>query len=80
MTFLETGGHTYVRASTPDLRDFFAEPYDPARPLPADAVDTGFELDGRHLVHNYGHSGAGVSLSWGCADRVLEIVRELVKD
>lgn len=49
MTFLETGGHTYVRASTPDLRDFFAEPYDPARPLPADAVDTGFERDGRHL-------------------------------
>jgi hypothetical protein len=49
MTFLKTGGHTYVRASTPDLRDFFAEPYDPARPLPADAVDTGFERDGRHL-------------------------------
>ena len=33
MTFLETGGHTYVRASPPDLRDFFAAPYDPARPL-----------------------------------------------
>jgi D-amino-acid oxidase len=36
------------------------------------------ERDGRHVVHNYGHSGAGVSLSWGCADRVLEIVRALV--
>jgi D-amino-acid oxidase len=31
-------------------------------------------LGDRHIVHNYGHSGAGVSLSWGCADDVAEIV------
>jgi D-amino-acid oxidase len=35
------------------------------------------DLNGRHVVHNYGHSGAGVSLSWGCADSVLEIVEGL---
>ena len=30
--------------------------------------------DGTLIVHNYGHGGAGVTLSWGCADDVLEIV------
>ncbi len=28
---------------------------------------------GRAIVHNYGHSGAGVSLSWGCADAVTTL-------
>jgi len=33
--------------------------------------------DGIPVVHNYGHGGAGVALSWGCALRVLEMVRTL---
>ncbi|MFG1994781.1 FAD-dependent oxidoreductase [Actinoplanes sp. NPDC048988] len=33
---------------------------------------------GRHLVHNYGHGGAGVSTSWGCAGDVADIVRDLL--
>ncbi|GAA2637089.1 FAD-dependent oxidoreductase [Paractinoplanes durhamensis] len=36
------------------------------------------EADGRHVVHNYGHSGAGVSLSWGCAEDVTDIVLGLL--
>ncbi|NSL43834.1 amino acid oxidase, partial [Streptomyces sp. 8P21H-1] len=30
---------------------------------------------GGMLVHNYGHGGAGVTVAWGCAEVVLELVR-----
>ncbi len=36
------------------------------------------DLGERHIVHNYGHSGAGVSLSWACADDVADLVLPLV--
>ena len=34
--------------------------------------------DGRPLVTCYGHGGAGVTLSWGCADEVVRLVAEAV--
>ena len=30
---------------------------------------------GKFIVHNYGHGGAGITLSWGCAARVRDLVR-----
>jgi D-amino-acid oxidase len=44
----------------------------PARPtVRLDAEDRA----GRPVVHCYGHGGAGVTLSWGCAADVVDLVR-----
>jgi D-amino-acid oxidase len=29
------------------------------------------------VVHNYGHGGAGITLSWGCADEVIAMINRL---
>jgi D-amino-acid oxidase len=43
------------------------------RPLPAPEVR--LERNDK-IIHNYGHGGAGVTLSWGCAERVAQLIEE----
>ena len=35
-------------------------------------IERGQLRDGRTVIHNYGHGGAGFTLSWGCAREVLQ--------
>jgi D-amino-acid oxidase len=30
------------------------------------------------VIHNYGHGGVGYTLSWGCADEVTTLAREVI--
>ena len=48
-------------------------PYRPSVRLEAERT-----WDDRLVVHCYGHGGAGVTMSWGCADEVMTVVREHV--
>jgi D-amino-acid oxidase len=43
------------------------------RPVPNPEVR--LERD-QNIIHNYGHGGAGVTLSWGCAERVAQLIEQ----
>ena len=49
----------------------------PARPtVRLEAERTGPAGDGPLIVHNYGHGGAGITLSWGCAREAARLVTD----
>src|SRR5215210_6372121 len=43
---------------------------------PAIRLERENDPDGVPRIHNYGHGGSGITLSWGCAEETLRIVRE----
>ena len=43
----------------------------PSRPTVRLEAET---FEGKTIVHNYGHGGGGVTLSWGCANDVAQLV------
>ena len=45
------------------------------RPYRADSIRVESEVvNGKHLVHNYGHGGAGLTLCWGSAHLACELI------
>jgi D-amino-acid oxidase len=44
------------------------------RPTRAEVRVEREERDGTTVIHNYGHSGNGVTLSWGCAEEVCRLL------
>lgn len=54
--------------------------YRPVRDPDGEGVRLELEdIEGRPVVHNYGHGGAGVTLSWGSAERVAALVSAVVE-
>ena len=47
------------------------------RPMRSQVRVEAEEIDGQLIVHNYGHGGGGLTLSWGCAGEVRRLVGEM---
>jgi D-amino-acid oxidase len=46
--------------------------------LEVEAVQTTASGD-KYLAHNYGHGGCGITLSWGCASHMVELLKPIIE-
>ena len=73
--------HTRASEFLPQLGDAQPDAADPLRVGLRPFRTGGVRLEsqsGTQIVHNYGHGGAGVTLSWGCAQEVADIADTVV--
>lgn len=64
----------------PALRDLELDPSENVRTGLRPFTEKNVLLDripGTNVVLNYGHGGAGVTLSWGCAEQVVKFVQDI---
>ncbi|XP_055936523.1 D-aspartate oxidase-like [Argiope bruennichi] len=60
------------------LRDWVGlRPYRPTPRIERESIKT--KKGNLEVIHNYGHGGCGVMLSWGCAYHVLGLLREVLE-
>jgi len=38
------------------------------------------DLDGRLVIHNYGHGGSGITMSWGCSLAVIRVLLRRIEE
>jgi len=62
------------RAAVPELSGRILGIRKGIRPLRPSVRLERTSFAGRPLVHNYGHGGAGFTVSWGCAEEVAELL------
>lgn len=66
----------YNKRTIPDLADLpILKTYAGLRPYREMGVNiSAQEIDDKKVIHNYGHGGSGITLSWGSAQLALELI------
>lgn len=68
---------TGLREIYPDLQDQDIEVLSEKVGLRPGRAEVRLGVEGK-IIHNYGHGGAGFTVSWGCAQEVVEFVKLLI--